>query len=93
MTPTTLHSSAACASATRGALTSRHGAIARPAWTNSLSPRGSGAEVRFIACIRSRLARLATNSPLSRANDAESLQPSLEKPTIGGTELKALKKL
>jgi len=36
---------------------------------------------------------LATNSPLSRAKNAESLQPSLEKPTIGGAELKALKKL
>jgi len=36
---------------------------------------------------------LATNSPLSRAKDAESLSPSLEKPTIGGADEKALKKL
>jgi len=35
------------------------------------------------------VARLATNSPLSRANAAESLAPSLEKPTIGGADPKA----
>jgi hypothetical protein len=36
---------------------------------------------------------LATNSPLSLANDVESFHPSLEKPTIGGTLEKPLKKL
>ncbi len=34
----TLHSRLACASATRGAATSRHGAIVRPACSNSLTP-------------------------------------------------------
>ena len=44
----TLHSIAAWLSATRGAPTSRHGAIVRPAWANSLCPRGSGAELWLI---------------------------------------------
>jgi hypothetical protein len=42
---------------------------------------------------KSSVARLATNSPLSLAKDAESFQPSLEKPTIGGELAKPLKKL
>jgi len=58
-----------------------------------LSPRGNGAEVAFIGSRNSRVARLATNSPLSLANVTESFQPSLEKPTIGGTLQKPLKKL
>ena len=40
--------------------------------------------------IRSCVARLATNSPLSSAKAAESLKPSLEKPTIGGAPTKAV---
>jgi len=42
---------------------------------------------------RSNVARLATNSPLSFANVAESFHPSLEKPTIGGALQNPLKKL
>jgi hypothetical protein len=34
---------------------------------------------------------LQTNSPVSSAKVDESLSPSLEKPTIGGPEEKALK--
>ena len=70
---TTLHSSEAGLSATRGAATSRHSAIVSPAQANSLSPRGSGAEVTFIGSRSACVARLATNSPLSRANEAEIL--------------------
>ena len=64
-----------------------------PARANSLSPRANGAEVSFIGPCRSCVARLATNSPLSLAKDAESFHPSLEKPTIGGALEKPLKKL
>ena len=67
--------------------------MVNPARANSLSPRANGAEVSFIGPRRSNVARLATNSPLSLAKDAESFQPSLEKPTIGGTLQKPLKKL
>ncbi len=93
-TSTTLHSSEAGLSLTRGAATRRHSAIVRPAWMNSFSPRGSGAEVAFMASLSADVARLATNSPLSLAKVAESLYPpSLEKPTIGGGLPKPLKKL
>ncbi len=68
---TTLHSSEAGLSATRGAATMRHPAIVNPAWSNSFAPRGSGADVAFIGSRRSRVARLATNSPLSLAKVAE----------------------
>ena len=64
-----------------------------PARANSLSPRANGAEVSFIGARSSCVAKLATNSPLSLANDAESFQPSLEKPTIGGALEMPLKKL
>ena len=67
--------------------------MVRPARRNSFSPRGRGAEVVLTGRRRSWVARLATNSPLSRAKVAESFQPSLEKPTIGGALAKPLKKL
>jgi hypothetical protein len=90
---TTLHSREAGLSATRGAATRRHSAMVTPAWANSLSPRGKAAEVAFMEWRSSPVARLATNSPLSLAKEDESFQPSLEKPTIGGTLQKPLKKL
>jgi hypothetical protein len=90
---TTVHSSAHGLAATRGAATRRAGAIARPARSNSLTPRGTGAEVSFIASRSSQLGRFHTNSPESTANLAESFIPELENITIGGRSQTALKKL
>ena len=56
-------------------------------------PRGSGAEVSFIASRRSQVTRFQTNSRSSSANVAESLAPKLEKASIGGASPTALKKL
>jgi hypothetical protein len=60
---------------------------------NSSTPAATGAEVWFIAAASERVARLATNSPVSSMLRMLSLRPSLQKPTIGGSVLKALKKL
>ena len=72
-----LHSSAQGDAFTRGGLTSRDGAGSRPARSISLTPRGSGAEVAFIASRKSQVARLQTNSPVSSMKLTESLCPSL----------------
>ena len=53
--------------ATRGGATSRDGAISRPAWSNSFSPRASDAEVAFMASRRSHVAMFHTNSRVSMA--------------------------
>ena len=63
----TLHSSAQGVAATRGGATSRDGAISRPAWSNSFSPRASEAEVAFIASRRSQVGMFHTNSRVSIA--------------------------
>ena len=89
----TLHSSAQGVAATRGGATSRDGAISRPAWSNSFSPRGSEAEVAFMASRRSQVGMFHTNSPRLDREAAESFMPSLEKAIIGGAPQTALKKL
>jgi hypothetical protein len=89
----TLHSNAHGLSATRGGATSRDGAISRPAWSNSLAPRRSEAEVAFIASRRSQVGMFHTNSRVCSARLAESFNPSLEKAIIGGAPQTALKKL
>ena len=68
-----LHSSATGDSATRGGFTIRQGAGVSPAKSSSLCPRGSGAEVAFIASRKSQVARLQTNSPVSSAKVIASL--------------------
>ncbi len=90
---TTRHSIAHGLSATRGGVTSRDGAIVSPARSNSLRPRGSGADVSFIASRSSQVARFHTNSRSSPANVDESFAPKLEKASIGGSSPIALKKL
>src|SRR3954470_23237196 len=92
-TSRSLHSSAAGASATRGGLTRRDGAAANPAASNSLTPGGKGADVRFIARACFLVARLTTNSPVASTLRWLYFLPPLEKPTIGGASQKALKKL
>src|ERR1700759_4808540 len=87
----TLHSSEHGRSATRGGLTSRHGAISSLAWGNSLSPCGNEAEVMFIFSRNSQVGIFQTNSPLSSANVCESFLPLLEKASIGGVSATALK--
>src|SRR5450756_3153264 len=67
-----LHSSAQGEAFTRGGLTSRERAGSRPARSISLTPRGSGAEVAFIASRKSQVARLQTNSPVSSMKLTES---------------------
>ena len=89
----TLHSRAHGLAATRGGATSRDGAISRPAWSNSLSPRASDAEVEFIASRSSHVGMFHTNSRVAIAKLAESFMPSLEKAIIGGAPHTALKKL
>src|SRR5579871_5891732 len=89
----TLHSIEQGEAATRGGTTKREGAIARPARSNSLAPRGSGAEVSFIASRSSQVTRFQTNSRISPANVAESFGPLLEKASSGGASPIALKKL
>ena len=89
----TLHSSAAGLSATRIALTFRHGAMVSPANSNSLTPGATPAELTFIALASATVDRLQTNSPVAMALAGESFIPSLEKPTIGGLLAIAAKKL
>ena len=74
-------------------MTSREGAISRPAWSNSLVPRCSDAEVVFIASRRSQVGMFHTNSRVCSAKLAESFMPSLENAIIGGAPETALKKL
>jgi hypothetical protein len=71
----------------------RDGAISRPAWANSFAPRGSDAEVAFIASRSSQVGMFQTNSRVWPAKLAESFMPSLEKAIIGGAPEIALKKL
>src|SRR5690606_15963483 len=80
----TLHSSAAGAAATRGAFTIIDGAISMPAWSNSLTLSGASIDDAFIFSARSRLARLATNSPVSTALRALSLGWSEQNMTLIG---------
>ena len=77
---------------TRGAFTMVDSAISRPAWRNSLSPRGNGAEVRFISLRKSHVARLQTNSPLSATKLIASFMPSEENMIKGGFVEIAVKK-
>jgi hypothetical protein len=77
--------------ATRGGFTSFDGAVSSRAWSNSLLPRGSDAALAFISSRSAQVAMLQTNSPVSMAKVDESFSPSLEKPTIGGLDEKALK--
>jgi hypothetical protein len=93
MTCNTRHSSAAGLAATRGGETSRLGALAMPASSNSSTSGPTLAEVAFIASARASLTRLNTNSPVSRTLARLSPSFSEEKPMIGGREEKALKKL
>jgi hypothetical protein len=65
-------------------LTKRDGAASSPAWSISLTPRSSPAEVVFIASRRSWEARLQTNSPVSSMKVRASFRPAEEKATMGG---------
>jgi hypothetical protein len=56
-----------------------------------LTPRGSGAEVAFIAPRKSQVARLQTNSFVCAMKLAESLKPSLANITSAGRLLMPLK--
>ena len=56
-------------------LDERDGAGVRPACAISFSPRGSGAEVSFMASRRSQVARLQTNSPVSSMKVSASFRP------------------
>ena len=87
----TRHSSETGAFATRGGATRRAGAISSSACANSLSPRGSVADVAFICSRRSYVAMFQVNSSVAPANVAESFGPSLENITIGGRSQTALK--
>jgi hypothetical protein len=76
---------------TRGARTRREGALVTPASSNSSTPCGAGAALRFIASRRSQVARLTTNSPVASTLATESLKPPsvawlpvAEKITCGG---------
>jgi hypothetical protein len=86
-----LHSSAQGEAATRGGRTSRQGAGARPDCSISFTPRGNCAAVSTTAERRSKVARLQTNSLVSSTKTSESLGPSLENNTIGGSSDTALK--
>ena len=89
----TLHSSAAGEAATRGAFTTRQGAVASPAASNSLTPSGKESEEMFIASNKGRVQRLKTNSPVAMAFAALCFMLSLVKASMGGLECTALKKL
>jgi hypothetical protein len=86
-----LHSSAQGAAAIRGGRTRRDGTASSPASAISLTPRGKFAEVATTAARSSKVARLQTNSPVSSMKTSESLRPSLENSTIGGSSDTALK--
>jgi hypothetical protein len=86
-----LHSSAHGEAATRGGRTRRLGAGASPASRISFTPRANCAEVATTAERSSKVARLQTNSPVSRTKTSESFGPSLENSTIGGSSDTALK--
>ena len=88
-----MHSKAAGASATRGGLTQRDGALVSPASSNSSTPGATGAELMFIASRSAQLAIEQVNSPLSSMLRRLSLWPPEENITIGGRSLTALKKL
>ena len=93
ITSSTRHSSAQGLAATRGGLTSTEGAASRPAWPNSLAPRGSGAEVAFMASRNAKVGMFHTNSRVSSAKVMLSFRPSLEKARIAtGSDATALKK-
>src|SRR5271168_825700 len=87
-----LHSNAQGDALTRGGFTITDGAGSRPALIISLTPRGKGAEVAFIWLRRSQVARLQTNFSVSSTNVSESLRPSDENITIGGSVDTPLKK-
>ncbi len=86
-----MHSSAAGLPATRGGLTKRDGAISSPAWPYSLVPRGSGAEVRFIAPTSDFVTIEQVNSPVSSMKAIASFLPSEENITMCGRVETALK--
>jgi len=88
-----LHSSAAGASATRGGITIRLGAAPSFANSNSLTPCGREADVRFIFSASGRVTRLQTNSPVALIFDTVSFHPAELNMTIGGWSHTALKKL
>ena len=67
---------------TRGGFTSVDGAVSSPAWSNSLSPRGSGADVMLMACAISKVASEQVNSPVSSMKDTASFLPSDENTTM-----------
>ena len=70
---------------TRGGLTRTDGADSSPASFISSTPRGYGAEVRFIGPRKSQVARLQTNSRVSSMKVRVSFFPSEANITIGGS--------
>src|SRR5208283_4390676 len=97
--PLTTHSRLIGDSATLGARTRSQDAGVTPASSNSSTERPTSALEAFTAWRRSQVARLTTNSPVSRAFFTESFSPpSTCRPlaqyiTIGGCSWIALKKL
>jgi hypothetical protein len=91
------HSRCAGADATRGGFTIREGARSSPASCISSTPRPTCAELLFISCRSSHVARLQTNSPVSSMLASVSLTPPsawlpfAPKTTIGGASAIALK--
>src|SRR5262245_16701718 len=90
---TSLHPSAAGDSATRGGESTQLGAAARPVNSNSLTPCGRDADVRFIFSASGRVTRLQTNSRVASILRTVSFHPDELNITIGGRSHTALKKL
>src|ERR1700687_1522532 len=86
-----LHSSAQGEAATRGGRTNLDGAGVSPDCSISFTPRGNCPDVSTTALRRSNVARLHTNSFVSSTKTRESLGPSLENKTMGGSSETALK--
>jgi len=93
------HSMAAATPATLGGSTTVEGVRSRPAWSNSLSPGASVADVSFIDSANSPVRRLTTKAPVSRAFRAVSVLPSSAyerwpgaNSTVGGSVVATLKK-